>query len=516
MGVWKNTSIRNRLMVLIMAGSVVGLLLAGTAFLVYDRYFVMGKTVEELLLLAAVTAERNRGALVFSDVSLSESGLDPLRERANIEAACVYDKNDQLLSSLKKKGKKDRQCPPFPEKEAVRVGKGSVEIFEPVVLNGKQIGTLYVYSNLDEIDNRFRRYGVVILSISVVVALFTFFLSFLLQRGISLPLLRLSGTAGIIADRQDYSVRAAGEQIVELQVLVNAFNRMLATIEEQNLGLQKKKEELGMLVRERTMELEKKTQRLEEADRLKSEFLSSVTHELKTPLNSIIGFSRQVVKKSGHALPERQQHNMERVERNAAHLLDLINELLEFSRLETGKVLLGFEGFCLPSFVNELVEEFGASAREKSITLLSGDSDINMTVVSDREKLRSICSKLLGNAIKFTPPGGSINVEFGRAEKEAGGTSLPKKEGWFFISFKDTGPGISKEQQKEIFDGFRQADGSLERRAEGMGVGLAVATKLVALLSGRLELKSEEGKGSLFTVFFPVERRVSTEKGIPG
>lgn len=261
---------------------------------------------------------------------------------------------------------------------------------------------------------------------------------------------------------------------------------------------------LEQQVHERTLELEQKASDLARATQLKSEFLANMSHELRTPMNSIIGFTGRVIKKSADKLDPRQLNNLHIVERNAHHLLGLINGLLDLSKIEAGKMEIYKETFELEALIREVFSLTGSMLDGKPVELkteiLSGDIRLN----TDSVKLKQILINLVSNAIKFTQQG-SITIE---AEQD------PEKHGEELIAIRviDTGVGMDESALQYIFEAFRQVDGSMTRKAGGTGLGLAIVRSFTELLGGTIRVESEVGAGTRFELLIPVSlNRVESE-----
>ncbi len=241
-------------------------------------------------------------------------------------------------------------------------------------------------------------------------------------------------------------------------------------------------------------DLEDKNVRLQELDRLKSAFLANVSHELRTPLTSIIGFTDLTLRSAGASLQEAARGNLERVKTNAAVLLQMINDLLDLSKIESGKMTLVLEPVDLGAVAREAVQSVEPLAREKGISLstkVEGDPD-RVRIRTDRLKVGQILLNLLGNAVKFTDQG-CVDV-----------IVRPVDSG-LEIVVKDTGIGISPSDIPLIFDAFHQVDASPTRRHGGTGLGLSIVKKLAELLGGDTRVESAVGRGSTFTVRLPRE-----------
>ncbi len=230
--------------------------------------------------------------------------------------------------------------------------------------------------------------------------------------------------------------------------------------------------------------------KLQEVSRLKSEFLATMSHELRTPLNAIIGFSQILASKSRSSLSDRQQDMVSRVLSNGRNLLELINDILAFSKLEAGRLDLNPEELNISQLVSKTVEELQSLATQKQIELVLDIHLDNATVVNDPTRLRQILVNLLSNAIKFTSQG-SVRVQ------------LEDTPDTILLSVIDTGCGISETDRQDIFEPFHQADRKISRKHGGTGLGLAITHSLAKMMNGEISLQSTENKGSTFTVKIP-------------
>lgn len=239
-------------------------------------------------------------------------------------------------------------------------------------------------------------------------------------------------------------------------------------------------------------ELQQKRAEAEEANRLKSEFVSNVSHELRTPLNAIIGYTSLLLYRTFGEIAPRQEEALLSIHRNARAHLSLINNLLDLSRIESGRMPILLERVDLKGLLSELLEEVKPLIQEKPIEVIWKIGKQIRPVQSDPQKIRQILLNLLSNAIKFTEAG-SITISVASARRRKG----------LLLSVEDTGIGMKEEDLPTIFDPFRQIDGSLTRRAGGTGLGLTIVKNAVALIKGTISVQSTYGKGSVFTVFLP-------------
>ena len=229
----------------------------------------------------------------------------------------------------------------------------------------------------------------------------------------------------------------------------------------------------------------------ERANRLKSEFLASMSHELRTPLNTILGFSELLAEESSGALNDKQKRFITHIQRDASHLLELINDILDLSKIEAGRLELHIEAFPMAVAVAEVLTSIRPLAAAKSLTLDS-DLDTQLVVHADRVRFKEILYNLFSNAIKFTPSGGRVWIESSR------------EDGSLHLVVGDTGIGISPEDQQPIFESFRQASATTKGVREGTGLGLAITRKLVEHHGGKIWVESELGQGSRFHFTLPL------------
>ncbi|MCX6307981.1 MAG: ATP-binding protein, partial [Bacteroidia bacterium] len=230
---------------------------------------------------------------------------------------------------------------------------------------------------------------------------------------------------------------------------------------------------------------------LDEANKQKTIFLSNMSHELRTPLNSVIALTGVLNRRLAQKIPLEEYSYLEVIERNGKHLLSLINDILDLSRIEAGKEDMEVVQFNAVQLIHEIVDLIEPQAVEKKIDLLYLPQQNELIVESDFKKCRHILQNLIGNAVKFTEKG---KVEI-----------IAKKEGEYLnIDIIDTGIGISESQLQHIFDEFRQADNSTSRRFGGTGLGLSIAKKYTAVVGGSITVNSTPGEGSVFTLKLPI------------
>jgi signal transduction histidine kinase len=239
-------------------------------------------------------------------------------------------------------------------------------------------------------------------------------------------------------------------------------------------------------------EIQDKGRQLEIANKHKSEFLANMSHELRTPLNAVIGFSEALAERYFGELNEKQAEYVNDIHTSGRHLLSLINDILDLSKIEAGRMELEFSDFDLPAALQNAVTLVKERAQRNGIKLTLGADAQLGAICGDERKFKQIMVNLLSNAVKFTPSGGSIEVAARRLDSTVE------------VSVSDNGVGIAAGDQEAVFEEFRQVGTDYTRKAEGTGLGLALTRRFVELHGGVIKLDSAPGKGATFTVTLPI------------
>lgn len=302
-------------------------------------------------------------------------------------------------------------------------------------------------------------------------------------------------TVGVRHDGDSFPVEAAVSEVASRQGLF--YTAILRDISErlaQQTALRELNETLEKKVADRTRELEVVAVRAQAADRLKSAFLATMSHELRTPLNSIIGFTGIVLQGLAGPLNEEQQKQLGMVRGSARHLLDLINDVLDLSKIEAGELQVRSELFSIRESIERVMASVRPQVDKKGLQLTSDMAADVADMTSDRRRVEQIVLNLLSNAIKFTDHG-TIRLE------------ASVSDGYLCIRVHDTGIGIRADDLKGLFQPFNQIDTGLTREHDGTGLGLAICRRLAGLMGGHIEVSSEWQKGSVFTLSLPLQFR---------
>lgn len=281
----------------------------------------------------------------------------------------------------------------------------------------------------------------------------------------------------------------------ETRTLAKDLDTKNQELEAQTEELQAQTEELQQQseeLKEQNVELEAQRRQVEEADRLKSEFLSNMSHELRTPLNSVMALSRVLIMQAKEKLTEEEMNYLEIIERNGKQLLALINDILDLSKIEAGRMDVTLKRFSIKSTIEMIVESLEPVAEEKGIEITQEIPDHLPRVENDESRIHQVLQNIIGNGVKFTEEGSvTVSASYDREHVT--------------IQVKDTGIGISEKDLPHIFEEFRQVDGSSSRHYEGTGLGLTISQRAARILGGDITVESTPGKGSLFTVTLPIE-----------
>lgn len=365
-----------------------------------------------------------------------------------------------------------------------------------------------LYADLDELNRRsqFILLGASFLLLIMIIGLLVF-----ASRMVVRPIHRLADAANIISEG-DFSHTIDVRSKDELGYLARTFNEMAAKLRAAYSSLSEANSELDAKVSERTRELTlankqlnkelklrmQTEQELKAASEAKTMFMGNMSHELRTPLNAIIGFSDIMKEQTFGPLGEKYADYARDIHESGTHLLKLINELLDISRIETGHLTLTEEDFDLAISITACLNMLEAQAKERRLTLTSDIAASMPLLHGDQTRIMQILINITGNAIKFTPPGGTVSIK-----------AFSTPEGALQVSITDTGIGIAPADLERVFDAFAQVDNNLARAHEGAGLGLPLAKLLTERHDGTLDISSTSGQGTTVTVSFPASRTVS-------
>src|SRR3989454_10606685 len=501
----RNSSITKRLTRMNILVSGAALVMACAAFVTYDWITSRQAMVQNLSIQAQIAGSNSVSALLFNDPQSAENTLSALKAAPNIVSAGIYTLEGQPFATYSRDATGHvLTLPAIPpdQIEGHWFKDGQLVVIRKIVFEGKPASTVYIRSDLQEMNDRLKRSAVIaafVLAASLIAALLV---ASIFQRAVAEPIVHLAEIARIVSRDKNYCLRATptGNRD-EPDILIHAFNDMLSQIQQRDEALRDAHRELEERVEARTAqlaaankELERQNREVERATQLKSQFLASMSHELRTPLNAIIGFSDLLAEKTAGDLTDKQQRFVGHVRNGARHLLQLINDILDLLKIESGLLELRRETFSVSEALPEVLSVIRPLAMAKKIRIEHAEE--TLSVYADRVRFKQILYNLLSNALKFTPEGGKVRVE-----SSSDGTLA-------CISVSDTGVGIRPEDQQLIFEEFRQAGETTRGVKGGTGLGLAITKRLGERQGGTVCVKSELGKGSCFSFTLPAGRAV--------
>jgi signal transduction histidine kinase/HPt (histidine-containing phosphotransfer) domain-containing protein/ActR/RegA family two-component response regulator len=476
--------------------TAVALLLACGLFMTWDVITYRRAMVNDAAVYATMVGSNSTAAVTFSDEQGAAEVLSSLRADPHVRAAALYTPDGKPFVSYRTPGY-DGALPDAPPAFDHRFAAGNLEMVRPISHDGRYVCAVFVRTGMDEFYARVRVYAAILAaifagSLGVAVAV-----ARRLQREVTDPILHLANTARAVAAGQNYALRATKRGDDELGQLTDDFNGMLEQIRRRDDELSAHQDHLEEQVALRTEELLDLNSQLtsakdaaEAANDAKSAFLANMSHEIRTPMTAILGYADLLLEPDQGASD--RLNYVQTIRRNSEHLLAIINDVLDISKIEAGKMTVERVACCPAQIVADVASLMRVKAVEKELAFeVAFDGAIPATIQSDPTRLRQVLLNLVGNAVKFTQKGGvKLRV---RMDPQA-----PRERILFAI--EDTGVGISDEHQARLFQPFTQADVSTTRKFGGTGLGLTISKHLAEIMGGQIRLTSRLGHGSTFEV----------------
>jgi signal transduction histidine kinase len=470
------SSIRKKLIAMSLWASCGALVLASAAFMTFDLLSYRASLIRAETTLSEIISVNVSSALVFNDAASATKTLSSLSARDTLLAAGIYTTKDKLFAEWHRNTENPRVPPPLPVTRSTShyFRHHALVLFHPIVLDKSIIGMIYIESDTADLIQRFERYlGIVliVMTISFVVAIA---ISLRVSEKILRPVLKLTELAKVVSEQKNYAVRAPESGTDEIGLLLKTFNQMLIKIQADQEEIRLLNEQLEQKVLQRTAELMTSNKELEA-------FSYSVSHDLRTPLRAIDGFSRELIESAGARLGEFEKDDLRRIRAATQRMAQLIDDLLKLSRVTRGDIIR--ETLNLSAIVDKVLSELKVTNPGRVVETRVEPS---LMVIGDPHLLRLAIENLIGNAWKFTERCAQAKIEFGSTEHSG------RKA--FFV--RDNGAGFNMAYSAKLFGAFQRLHDTKD--FPGTGIGLATVQRIINRHGGQIWAQAEVGRGAVF------------------
>jgi len=494
----RDLSIRFKVLGLIAMSSFLSLTLAGAAMIVYDLVVFKRTSVDELTVQAQVLGAISSAALIFNDPKAATEYLATLRSRPSIVCAAIYAADGKVFASYQRSDGSGCALPPAQADGNDMLGDDLL-LFKGISHNRERVGSIFVRQTLGRTERALGYTGIVAIVLLGALVLGVL-VSTAMQRAITKPLLGIAEVARGVTERRDFSLRAVKESNDEVGLMTEAFNQMLAQIERSAAELGRANAQLQVEIGEHRQAREEvvalnatleqrvaqRTQALELANKELESFSYSVSHDLRTPLRAIEGFSSVLMRDHADRLDERGREHLQRVRAATQRMGRLIDDLLNLAR--TMRVEVRRRDVKLSDMASSVAKEIGDAHPDRAVHF---DIAPNLNADADPQLVRIVLDNLLGNAAKFSSKRNDARVEFGCA--------LQNGERVYYV--RDNGVGFDMAYANKLFGAFQRLHSTKE--FEGTGIGLANAQRIVARHGGRIWAEGRPGLGATFFFTLP-------------
>jgi len=473
-------SIKSKLVVLTMAIVLCTILIGFGLVIIEDISQFKANAVSQLELIGRLVADYSIADLLFQDQHASIKTLSQLSNVNELQFACIYDKNNNVFAIIK--NNPNYIIPIQAPKKIPIFKKHAIQLLIPIFdLNKVQVGTLYLSMSNRALQSQIYTHLWIMGFCGLLTVAIAWVLVIIFARMITSPILYLSKITQEIQQKNAFHIRVKKISHDEIGVLYDGFNMMMHQIDRQQQAQ-----------REIESALKKAKICADTANEAKSKFLAKMSHELRTPLNSLLLLAKDLAKNTTQNLTQDQLESSQIIYKSGQRLLDLINNILDISKIEAGKMDIHPTQITIASLISDITNQFKPIAKEKNIQfIINIDPECPEIIISDQQKLFQSISNLLANAFKFTQKG-CVKLSISTLEPNL-------KDIQFEV--QDTGIGIPLDKQLVIFEPFHQAQHPTNYG--GTGLGLTITREFIQLLGGEITLVSNLNKGSIFRIVIP-------------